>query len=511
MRTKKALKNTTSSVVSYILLALVAFVVQRVFKDCLGKEYLGISSLFSNIMTGLGIVELGFGSAIIVNMYRPVANKDILAIVALMQFYKKIYRIIAFIVLAIGLMILPFTDYLVGDLSVPFNVKVIFLLYLSDSVISYFLTYKRSILYANQQNYYITWIHTVVYLAVNLLQILLLYTTANFYLYILVSMVSRLVENIIINIIADKMYPYLRRKERVPLDGSIKADIKKKVHGLIFHKLASFLVTGTDNIIISLVPGLGVIMVGVYSCYSMIITKLTGMIDALFNSITSGVGNLLIEDNKQKSYEIFKVIHFIVTWIYVFVSICFYFISVPFIEIWMGEDFVLDRATVLVITCNMFIGGCRASFGTFKSAAGIFYEDRYVPFMESVVNLITSIPLAFAFGVKGVLLGTICSTLFLYIFSYPRYVYRLIFNKGWKVYTVDCMKSVLQFAISFLATLAIMHFVNLESVFIELIVTAIVCCIVPNVIMLLMNFDSKEFLYVRITGIRLMKDRKKNN
>lgn len=385
MRTEKALKNTISSVVSYILLALVAFVAQRVFKDCLGREYLGINSLFSNIMTGLSVVELGFGSAIIVNMYRPVANKDILAIVALIQFYKNIYRIIAFILLAIGLLILPFTDYLVGDLSILINVKVIFLLYLSDSVVSYFLTYKRSILYANQQNYYITWIHTAVYLAVNLLQILLLYITANFYLYIFVSMVSRLVENIIINIIADKMYPYLR------IDGSMKADIKKKVQGLIFHKLASFLVTGTDNIIISLVPGLGVIMVGVYSCYSMITTKITGMIDALFNSITSGVGNLLIDDNKEKNYEIFKVTHFIVTWIYVFVSASFYFMSFPFIKIWMGEDFVLDSATVFVITCNMFIGGCRASFGTFKSAAGIFYQDRYVSLMESAVNLITSI------------------------------------------------------------------------------------------------------------------------
>ena len=506
MRTEKALKNSISGVVSYILLALIAFVVQRVFKDCLGKEFLGINGLFTNIMSGLGIVELGFGSAIIVNMYRPVAENNIPQIKSLMCYYKKIYRMIAFIVLGLGLLIMPFTDYLVGkNVAASINIKIIFLLYLFDSVVSYFLTYKRSILYANQRDYYITWLHTAVYITVNLLQVLLLYLTKNFYLFISVSMASRLIENIIINIMANRMYPYLRSKDVSPLDRSIVADIKKKVHGLIFHKIAGFVVTGTDNIIISVVPGLGVIMVGVYSCYSMITKKLMGMIDALFNSLTSGVGNLLIEGNKEKSYEIFKVTHFIVTWIYVFAAVSFYYVSFPFIELWMGKDFVLDGITVFVITCDMFFRGNRASFGTFKSAAGVFYEDRYVPILEIVVNLCMSIPLAMRFWIKGVLFGTICSSLVVYTLSYPRYVYRLIFDKSIKTYIIDNAYSILQFVVAFVAVYVVNSFVNCDSAVLRLVITLAECCIIPNIVILLMNWKSNEFKYIRTTGLRLLK------
>lgn len=153
----------------------------------------------------------------------------------------------------------------------------------------------------------------------------------------------------------------------------------------------------------------------------------------------------------------------------------------------------------------MFFRGNRASFGTFKSAAGVFYEDRYVPILEIVVNLCMSIPLAMRFGIKGVLFGTICSSLVVYTLSYPRYVYRLIFDKSIKTYIIDNAYSILQFVVAFVAVYVVNSFVNCDSAVLRLVITLAECCIIPNIVILLMNWKSNEFKYIRTTGLRLLK------
>lgn len=512
MRTKKALRNTIFSFASYFILILIGFVVQRIFKDALGKEYLGISSLYSNIMTGLNVVELGFGSAIIANMYRPVANHDIGSINALLQFYKKIYSYIAGIVLLIGLCILPFVDFIVGTCTVEVNLKLIFVLYLTDSIVSYFITYKRSLLYANQQTYITTCIHTIAIVITNLLQIFCLITTKNFYLYLVSSILFRIIENVCINVVVNHLYPYVNDRIKYQLGDTVKLDIKKKVKGLIFHKIASFVVLGTDNIIISMMPNLGIGWVGVYSNYSLITTKLTALIDNIFNSITASVGNLLIEDDKEKSYAMFKNIRLINTWIYVYITVTFYFISFPFVKMWMGKEYVLDLVTVFVIALNLYIGGLRASYGVFKNAAGIFYEDRYVPVLESITNIVASIPFAFIWGLKGVLIGTICSNLVLFIYSYPKYVYHAIFGKDIRVYVKDLLNSFWMFAITMGANCCIMQFITYQSLFEQLIINFLVCLIVTNGILTIMNYRTNEFqfvlrLFYTLVGKRIRKGR----
>lgn len=497
MKTKRVLQNTISCFISYFITALAAFLLQRVFKNVLGKEYLGINSLYANIMSGLSIVELGFGSAIIANMYKPVAEQDIPMITALVQFYKKVYRIVAIVILGIGFCILPFINYIVGETTIAINTKLIFLFYLLDVVVSYFLTYKRSMLYANQQSYYVTWIHTIVLVITNFLQICFLYMTESLYIYLLISILFRMIENIIINMMVDKRFPYLKTSQAYQLGDEMKSDIKRKVHGLIFHKIATFVVFGTDNILISMVPGLGIIWVGVYSSYSMITRKLTGLLDSVFNSITASVGNLLLEKDSEKSYRMFCNIHFLVTWVYVFVGTAFFFVSFPFIELWMGKDFVLDRITVFVISFNMFFGGLRVSYGTFKTAAGIFFEDRYVPLAESLVNFILSVLLARSMGLKGVIIGTICSDLVLYLYSYPRYVYHNLFKKGMGVYIRDLLKSIFWFFLSFSLTAVCMRSVFTERASYQLVFAIVISISVPNFAMFLINARTDEWKYYK--------------
>ena len=164
MRTKNAFMNMISSLISHFVSMFIGFFVQAIFVKNLGTEYLGINGLFSNIFSMLGVVELGIGSSIIYNLYKPIAQNNKEKIKSLMNFYKKCYRIIALII--------------VGDTTINLlTIRIIFLLFMLDIICSYLLTYKRSILYASQKNYIIDFIHIGYLLILNTVHVIILLFT----------------------------------------------------------------------------------------------------------------------------------------------------------------------------------------------------------------------------------------------------------------------------------------------------------------------------------------------
>ena len=183
MRTKNSIRNATVSVIMTILMSLIGLIAQKIFIDILGTEYLGISGLFSNIISMLGIVELGIGPAIIYNLYRPIKEKNLEKVKSLVFFYRKGYLCVAFAILGLGLLIIPFLPYIMKDVSIPENVIVIYILFLVDTFVSYLIAYKQSILYANQENYIINIVHIGYLVVMNFLQLLFLYITHNYYSY----------------------------------------------------------------------------------------------------------------------------------------------------------------------------------------------------------------------------------------------------------------------------------------------------------------------------------------
>ena len=157
----------------------------------------------------LGIVELGIGSAIIYNLYEPIAKDDKEKIKSLMNFYKKSYRVIAVIVFVIGMMIIPFLKNIVGDISIDINIEFIYSLFIIDVVASYLLTYKRSILYANQKTYITNIVHIGYLIVMNIIQIFILLIAKSFVAYLIIKIICRVLDIVIISMIANKDYPYI--------------------------------------------------------------------------------------------------------------------------------------------------------------------------------------------------------------------------------------------------------------------------------------------------------------
>jgi O-antigen/teichoic acid export membrane protein len=493
MRSLNSIKNTIVSMIMSILTILIGLVVQKIFINILGTEYLGLNGLFNNVLSMLAIAELGIGSAIICSLYEPIANDDKEKIKSLMQFYKKSYRIIALVVTIIGICVIPFLNTIVGENNIRENITFIYLLFLFDTVASYLLTYKRSILYANQKTYVINIVHIIYLILMNLLQVVILICTQNYILYLIIKIVFRILENIVITFIANKMYPYIKEKNVEEIEKETKFGIIKKVKGLVFHKVASFVVNGTDNILISTFLGVGT--VGLYSNYNTILQAVNTLFSQIFSSITASVGNLLVEKNNEKSYEIYKKMLFMNSWIYNFSAIAILCLMEPFIKIWIGEKYLLSFSVLVVITINFYIQGMRKTTITFKEAAGIFHEDRFVPVVESIINIIASIIFLKLFGLKGIFLGTITSTAILFFYSYPVFVYKKLFNRKYSEFLKEHGKYLLLSIILGIITVFITSKIKIYNNILKLIVNAIVVLIVPNLIQYIIFRNKDEFKY----------------
>ena len=493
MRTKKSIKNSVAAVVVNLSTMIIGFVAQAVFIRILGAEYLGLNGLFNNILSLLAIAELGIGNAIIFSLYKPLADNDRKSIIALMNFYKKAYNIISLIILILGLGIIPFLNFIVGDMSVDINIYIVYILYLLSSLASYFLTYKRSILYADQKKYIINYTHTFYLFLLNITQLLILYFTKNYYLYIIIKIICQIIENLILNSIVNRQYPYLKKRTDDSISKETEKSIFQKIKGLFFHKVGSFFVWGTDNILLSYF--FGVVQVGIYSNYSMIINSVSNLFQQFISASSASVGNLLVEKNIQKAQNVFKKIYFLNYWMVVFASNCILIIIQPFVKIWVGAQYLLPIYIVMVLIISFYQKMMRVTYDTFKESAGIWHEDRFMPIFESIFNMVFSIIFAKCFGIVGIFMGTIVSGFVLWIYSYPKFVFKKILNLP----ILEYAKINIEYFVIFTLITSISYFVSTlycpNVIILKLIYNILISLVIPNILMILIFFKNENFKY----------------
>ena len=489
MRTSYSIKNTITQFITNIITIIFLFIGQTLFIEILGIEYSGLNGLFTNILTVLNLFELGISSSITYNLYKYIKNNDKETIKSIMHFYKKSYNFIAILILTIGLLIIPFIKYIVKDITVDINIYISYILFLLTTVSTYILSYKRNLIIANQKNYVINIIQIIYIIILNIIQILILYITKNYYLYLITKILCILLENIIINIKANKLYPYLKEKNIKPIEKETKENIINRVRALMIHRTSGAVTNGTDNILIS--AFLGITTTGLYTSYNYIITSVTKLFGNIVSTLTPSIGNLLIEKNKEKNYKTFKKIRFLNFWITTFTSTSILLIAEPFIKIWIGKNYLLPTSVLIVLVINYFQTMMRKTYASFKDAAGIWIEDKYIPIIQLSINLISSIILIKLLGLKGVFIGTILSSLVLWCYSYPKYVYINLFEKQIKNY----IKETLTHILIFIVIITISFILNKYST--NIITSIIISIIIPNIILLIIYSRSEEFKYYK--------------
>ncbi|MFV0484958.1 MAG: lipopolysaccharide biosynthesis protein [Candidatus Saccharimonadales bacterium] len=484
-------KTALSGILLNAVTAVLGFIAQKIFISTLGVEYAGVNGVFASVVSILTLTDLGISTAVTFHLYKPLAEKNHAKIAALMHYYHKACRIISLIIIVGGLILIPFAPAFVGETTVPDNLYIIFGLFIANAVFSYTLNYRRPLLGADQKGFITNIVITICSIILYVSKIIVLVTTKNFYLYTLCTVLAKIIEDTIINIVVKKRYPYIAKPSK--LNANTKTDLKKKMYGSIYHNAASYVVFSTDNIIISQI--FGVISVGLYSNYHMVLNSLNLLFSQLFGAMTASLGNILAGEGPKRLYLMAKRIMLLNFWVYVVVSIAAYFCITPFIKLWLGEDYLFIDAAVIALILNFYLQAVRLPINSILSSAGVIYENRYVPVAEAIINLVASVVLALWLGLPGVFIGTALSNLFLHIYSYPKYAFQMVLKRKKSEYILLFLKYFGLFIATWIAMGGIMQFINISNSFVEFLVKGILSVVIPSVAYLIIFHRTEEFKY----------------
>lgn len=488
-RTRYMLINVLTGTVGEALQLILQFVCRTIFIYTLAEEYLGINGLFENILKILSLTELGFGSALIYSMYKPISEDNRSEICALMNLYKRIYNIIGLLIFSLGLLLTPFLNVLVRDgEKIPY-LKLIFVLVLVNSVSTYFMGYKSSIINASQKKYITTMIQKIFQFVEVILKTVILLYFKEYIVYLLIGIFCNIGNNICQYIITDKMYPYLKSDRHNLPSKEIQHEIFKNTKAMALHKIGSVIVTGTDNLIIS--SFVNIASVGLYSNYMLILNSVGRFTSMISSTMTASVGNLVATCDMDKIYRTFRKVAFMNLWIHGFCACCFMTLLNPFIQLWLGERFVFPIYVVALIVFNKFLFGFREAPIVFRDAMGLFWYDRYKPLLEVIVNLIVSIVLVQVIGISGVFLGTICSAIFVCCWIEPYVLFKHGFHKPLYLYFLQ----VIPISITIVIITALMFYceIFLPLNLVGFIGRMIMTCIGYNVLMFVVYRKCDEY------------------
>ena len=493
MRTKNSIKNIYISILTQIIITLLGFISRKVFIDSLGTEYLGVNGLLTNVLSMLSLVEGGIGSSIVYNLYKPLAENNQPKVIALVQLYKRIYGVLAIVIFLLSLTLYPFLGVFMKSESVITSINIIYFIFVAKNMISYLNAHKWSLINADQMGYVLAKYNLVFNIITTISKIIILMLTKNYILFLLIETGIFIIQNLWNGKIVNQRYTYIKTKKKYSIEREVKNNLITNVKALFLHNIGSYCVFGTDNILIS--AFISVKAVGLYSNYTMIIGQLSSLLTPIIGGIGASVGNLIAIESKEKNYEVFNVIYLINFWIYGVCAIFLYNLLEPFINWWLGEGLLLDKLTFIIILINFYISGMRSSVITFKTKAGIFNNDKYVPLIEAVINLGSSIILVKYFGLAGIFMGTTISTITLPLWIQSKLVYNNVFNKSVNQYFKKYFLYLGLTIIIGLLTTVLSNIITITGI-IGLVFKGVICVTVPNIILVLIFYRTDEFKYI---------------
>ncbi len=490
-RTTNSIKNAFTGIIGQCLIILMQFLTRTAFIYTLGEKYLGISGLFTNIITMLSLAELGVGTAIMYKLYKPIEEDDRHKIYLIMKFYKMVYRTIGLIILILGLALMPFLKFFIKDDVSFLNIYFVFFLHLLQCVSSYiFYAYKSALINAHQKEYITSLINSILLLFSNIAQIIVLLCFKNFELYIIISVLNIIVINITVSIFCDKMYPYINKKSKETISKEEKKEIFKDCYALFIYKVNGVVLNATDNIIIS--KFLGIITVGLYSNYSMIYSILNNLLAKLYNAVTASLGNLHAQNNKEREYDVFMQVNFLTFVIFTIAGLGIAFVINDFINLWIGDKYLIDEIIAWLLGYKLFLEGQKKVLSTYRNTMGIFQQAKYRPVAGAIINLALSIILVKKIGLPGVILGTIIADLCTYMWYDPKILYKYSFKNNVMEYYMRRLGYTLVFLICGFVSYYVISITPFSGLF-GVIVHAGICVLIPSGIIFIIFSRTNEF------------------
>lgn len=491
-RTSNSLKNMAFGVGSQMLSILMGFFTRWMFIALLGKEYLGVSGLFTNVLSLLSLANLGFDTAIIYSLYKPLAGGDMVAVKGYMRVYRRVYRAVGATVFVLGCALMPFLPHLIkGTVTIPESIYIIYFLFLLQSASSYFFSYKQSLLTASQQNRINSLYHSIFMVLRNLGEMVVLFFFHAYIPTLFCGIAFQLAENVWIAKVTDKKFPFLTDSSAGEISINQKAALKENVKSLFLYKISGTIISSTDNILISKFQGLA--SVGLYSNYVYIVDVIRTFLSYIFYSMTASIGNYNATESKEANEKMFYNLFFASFWLYGFTGVCLGVLLNPFISLWIGDDYLLPGWTVFIIIANYYTAGVQYAATTYREVTGLFKVGKYRPLIAALINLVVSIILAYPLGISGILLGTIISRLCVYFWFDPYIIHKKLFKRKLKYYFATYLLYLMAALGIGAMCLIICNNIPALNQWIAFLIKMLICAFFPNVSFFLLFRKRAEF------------------
>lgn len=492
-RLGNTLRNFKFGAAAQLVVTLLGFVSRTVFIRVLGMEYSGVNGLYTSILDVLSLTELGLADVVIYSLYKPLAEGDTDRLAALMGYYKVIYRYIAFAVGVIGLCLVPFLRVLVKSQIDRFHLVLYYLMFLANSVCSYLLVYKASIIQADQKRYLISKYNMLFKLLATLLQIVLLLVLRNFTVYLSIQIGMTVVNNLYVSRKADRLYPCLREKRELPKEE--KKAIFRDVRHMFSYKAGGQLLNGTDNLYISSM--ISTATVGIYDNYTMIQTMVvTAFTNTLNQAVLGSIGNLNATGTREQKKQIFDAYSLVFSWITTFCALSLLALYNPFIRIWAGEDWLLPMSTVAVICLNYFLPNVLTPVWSYRNTTGLFRETRDILLYAAGINLVLSYFMGLRWGLTGILAATAVSRVLTSFWYEPYLLHKRIFGCSSIPFFLRQGACLGVVVLSFAVITLVSSLCGL-GVWGDFFLRGVLCLVIPNGLLLALNFRTEAFGYLK--------------
>ena len=460
-RVKKSLLNARVNLIFYFLTLALSFFSRKIFLDCLGADFIGLTGTLYNLLGFLNLAELGIGSAIGYLLYKPLFDHDQQRINEIISVMGYLYRWIGLIILAAGCILACFLPIIFSDTG--FSLPLIYFAYfsfLASSLIGYFINYRQNLLGADQKFYVATAYFQTGNIIKILIQMALAYYTGNYYYWVSIEFLFGIIYSLILNWKINQTYPWLNAEIRQGRQLFKKyPEVMKYTRQLFVHRIAPFVQYQTTPFFIYSFVSLKI--VAYYGNYSVIIDKLSQLVSRMLDSVGAGVGNLVAEGNKEKIISVFWELFALRYFICSFFLFATYHLIKPFITLWLGEQYLLDDSILAIILCNVYILITRGAVDVFLFAHGLFY-DIWASISESSLTIVLSIVGGYFYGFHGVLLGPVISMFINACIWKPYFLFRFGFHLPVLLYWKGNIKFILLLFFSLFTSSYIIKYVNIQ-------------------------------------------------
>ncbi len=432
-RVHRSVMNIKVGMFFYVLSLFLAFFSRKVFLDCLGAEFIGLTGMLMNIMSFLSVAELGIGTSIVYFLYKPLQEDNHGKINEIMSMLAYLYRCIGLVIGGCGVVVSIFFPWWFSSLSTGLPlVYFAFYSFLATAMVGYLFNYRQLLVGAHQRQYVVNAYFQSIAIIQSVVQIILAYYYRNLWLWVAVGLVFTFIGCIIFNYRIRKEYPWLRVNLREGKANLRKyPEVLRKTRQIFVQRIKDFILYRSDEILVG--TFVSVVQVAFYGNYTIITNKLNFLVNILSDGMGAGIGNLVAEGNDQNTMKVFwelTAIRFLITGIVVFGLLLF---LQPFVTCWFGAQYRLSDLIVYLLVFNIFIFLSRGVVETYISAHGLF-SDVWAAWTELALNLTITLCLAPFYGIVGILLGKIISVFFIAMFWKPYFLFSQGLHKSVGVY-----------------------------------------------------------------------------